>query len=129
MITCKQKNTAPVQDLIWPDHIWLSADTISFYQSLILFSDYHFLTMARVASSAFFAFSKTTLSCKCDLILFLSANFLWCNQHIGCIGSKHYTQLYLLKSEQQIRETEQQCNDKPRYRVLQLSFSDCNSST
>lgn len=42
-------------------------------------------------------------------------------------GSKDYIQFYLLKSEQQIRETEQCRNGKSRYVVLQHSFTEWNS--
>lgn len=42
-------------------------------------------------------------------------------------GSKHYIQLHLLRSEQQVRETEQHHN-KSRYTASQPSFREWNSS-
>ena len=70
VITSKQKNTASAQDAIWSDHIWLPGDTVSFHQFLVFFSCDHVLTMASVAPTDCFVFSKTSVSSKCDLALF-----------------------------------------------------------
>lgn len=127
MITSKQKNIASVQDAIWSDHIWLPGDTVSFHQCLVFFAFDHVLTMACVAPTDCFVFSKTSVSWKCDLALF------WSESQSSMVHPRYYSiqavniQFYLLQSEQQIRETEQHRSDKSRYTVLQLSFSEWNS--